>query len=489
MPAPEQPFTVLIVDDDPGVTRLVERALRREGYDTATAGSGKEATAWLLQHRADLLLLDLHLPDTDGREFIQSMAEAGNTVPFIIITGQGDERVAVDLMKRGALDYLGKDVNFIEFVPTVVRRGMEQLERGRQLEEAEKNKRASEARYRHLVEALPTAVYTCDAEGCITLFNKAAVALWGREPVIGENCWDGSHLIFDPAGAPVPYAQSPMARGIHDGRAIRDVEVIIERPDGARIHALAFSDPSRDTSGDVVGAVNMFVDITERKELEREVLEISAHEQRRFGQDLHDDLGQWLAGTAYLATALANTLARESPAHVAAAQRIAETLRQTQEHARIMAHGLVPALAGSAGLADALRALASNVESLFRIRCSYEGPETVSVRDEVAALHLYHIAQEACSNAVRHGRAKEVCIVLRTDEGQVTMLIRDDGSGLLQPLPQTPGLGLRTMRYRAGIVGARLEIRPGASGGTEVTCTWKETLGANGGISKVCKRE
>jgi len=88
-------------------------------------------------HHADLLLLDLKLPDIEGPALIGSMTSMDRSVPFIIITGQGDERVAVDMMKRGALDYLVKDVNFIEFVPTVVRRALSQLEKEHRLAAAE----------------------------------------------------------------------------------------------------------------------------------------------------------------------------------------------------------------------------------------------------------------------------------------------------------------------------------------------------------------
>jgi two-component system CheB/CheR fusion protein len=217
-------------------------------------------------------------------------------------------------------------------------------------------------------------------------------------------------------------------------------------------------------------------DITERKRLEHDVLEISAHEQQRIGQDLHDDLCQWLAGTEFLANALAKDLARQSPADEARALKIVGAMRQANARARMLAHGLAPAMIESAGLAGALRELAANAGEMFGVCCHYNGPETVPVRDAVAALHLYRIAQEAISNAVRHGGAREIHILLQLDENSVTMLIRDDGSGIPQPQPQTSGMGLRTMRYRAGMIGATLEIRPGASGGTEIACTFPREL-------------
>jgi signal transduction histidine kinase len=128
-----QPASILIVDDDQGLLRLVDKALRREGFATTTAISGHEALEWLTRNTADLMLLDLKLHDIEGKELVSHLVSVGRSVPFIIITGQGDERVAVEMMKRGALDYLVKDVHFIEFVPTVVRRALEQLEKDRLL--------------------------------------------------------------------------------------------------------------------------------------------------------------------------------------------------------------------------------------------------------------------------------------------------------------------------------------------------------------------
>jgi signal transduction histidine kinase len=135
---PSKPAPILIVDDDAGLLHLIQKALKREGFATATAASGQEAIAWLRQNPADLILLDLKLPDIEGKDLIHQLASLGKPVPFIVITGQGDERVAVDMMKRGALDYLIKDVQFIEFVPTVVKRALAQVDRDKRLATAEK---------------------------------------------------------------------------------------------------------------------------------------------------------------------------------------------------------------------------------------------------------------------------------------------------------------------------------------------------------------
>src|SRR5262249_8568408 len=111
------PSMLLVVDDDRGLSRLMEKALQREGFRTTAAGSFQEAVDWLQEHEPDLMLLDLKLEDISGQALIDYLTSNGRSVPFITVTGQGDERVAVAMMKQGALDYLVKDVDFLQFVP------------------------------------------------------------------------------------------------------------------------------------------------------------------------------------------------------------------------------------------------------------------------------------------------------------------------------------------------------------------------------------
>ncbi|MGH7970369.1 MAG: response regulator, partial [Limisphaerales bacterium] len=135
-PAAAQP-SILVVDDDRGLTHLIKKSLDREGFRVLTADSGAAALAWLEQNGPDLMLLDLKLQDIDGVDLVSRLEERGRCPPFIIITGQGDERVAVEMMKRGARDYLIKDMGFLQFVPAVVKRALEQLANERRLAEAE----------------------------------------------------------------------------------------------------------------------------------------------------------------------------------------------------------------------------------------------------------------------------------------------------------------------------------------------------------------
>jgi PAS domain S-box-containing protein len=134
--------------------------------------------------------------------------------------------------------------------------------------QAEAALRESERRFRQLVHTLPAAVYACDAAGRITLFNEAAVALWGREPELGKDQWGGSWKLFNPDGTALPPEESPLAETMRTGRPVRGREIVIERPDGTRSRVLPHPVATCDSAGRLTGGVNMLVDLTERLQAE-----------------------------------------------------------------------------------------------------------------------------------------------------------------------------------------------------------------------------
>src|SRR5262245_26236198 len=130
--------------------------------------------------------------------------------------------------------------------------------------------RERERRFRQLLDALPAAVYTTDASGRITYYNEAALALWGQRPLLGSSEWCGSWKLFWPDGTPLPHDQCPMAIALNEDRAVRGMEAAAERPDGTRVPFITFPTPIHDEGGHLIGAVNMLVDISDRKRAEEQ---------------------------------------------------------------------------------------------------------------------------------------------------------------------------------------------------------------------------
>jgi PAS domain S-box-containing protein len=231
--------------------------------------------------------------------------------------------------------------------------------------------------------------------------------------------------------------------------------------------------PIKGPDGSVNGLVLSMFDVTNRKRLEMEILEISRREQRRIGQDLHDVLGQNLTGLSFLAKVLERKLAERCVPEMTEAGKIAKLSNQAVNQARALARGLCPVDLKADGLMTALQDFSFNLENLFGITCYFVCKTPILIHDNVKATHLYHIVQEAVNNALKHGKATLVTIDLSAIDDRITLTVEDNGTGLPMNLEKNKGMGLHIMDYRARMIGASFDVRPGASQGTIVTCAFR----------------
>lgn len=211
--------------------------------------------------------------------------------------------------------------------------------------------------------------------------------------------------------------------------------------------------------------------LIERKQLEREVAETAEREQHRIGRDIHDGLGQELTGLRYLAETHAESLLKQSSPDAKIVQRIAEGFGTVQKQLRAVIRDLVPVEVDTDGLVFALRSLAERTAETHHIACTFECDKPIPIENNLLATHLYRIVQEAVNNAVRHAEADQITIRLKEEGDELKLQVVDDGVGMDIGPHQNKGYGLRTMAFRAGLAGARLDVRPGQQGGTIVDCT------------------
>jgi len=217
--------------------------------------------------------------------------------------------------------------------------------------------------------------------------------------------------------------------------------------------------------------------ITERKRLEQEILEVSSRERQTIGRDLHDGLGQELTGVALMLRGLATRIQRQSPEAVDYVNEIVGLVNQSIESARSLARGLLPVCTDSGGLAFALRTLAARSRDLYGLEVNFRAEVWPQLTlTEANASHLYRIAQEALTNAARHGQASTVEILLLVAKNTFLLRITDDGAGIASDDQPVTGMGLKIMRYRAGMIGAKFEIGPNVPRGTVIRVTGEQPL-------------
>jgi PAS domain S-box-containing protein len=318
------------------------------------------------------------------------------------------------------------------------------------------------------IEVMNEGVVLSDTAGHIHMTNPAFDRMFRRRP--GDLI--GRHLDQIPCDPPLDRRIAEFADdvGARSGAPLVS-ELTVHGNDGVATLFVEATITSLELGGERYW-LTMLQDATARRQLEREVLEVSNREQQRIGNDLHDGLGQELTGIALLLRGLENRAEREAPSLSAAIEEVALLVNDAIFTTRALARGLSPVTFDRGGLAFALEELARRLSAMFHIDVRCEADHALERRlTSTNALHLYRIAQEAVTNAAQHGHADHVRVSLCHDGDRGLLRIEDNGTGFSPALHQSKGLGLRIMHYRAQMMTGSLRIEPVRPHGT-IVCCW-----------------
>jgi PAS domain S-box-containing protein len=320
-----------------------------------------------------------------------------------------------------------------------------------------------------MFELLHEGVVVIDANNMIRMANPAFERMFGfAAGTAVETSIDD--LIAQAPGQRRDRLDQQLLGTTAERPGLTPVEFKCRRRDGSTFDAACVATPTH-VDGET-HRLAVITDVTERRGLEREILEIAGREQLRIGSDLHDGLGQDLTGVALMLRSVVAQLRKENSTARVDVEDIISLVNGAIESTRAMARGLAPVGADRGGLIAGLQSMAVRGMERYGVRAHFSTSlkEPLTLED-AAATHLYRIAQEAFTNAIRHGRVTQVTIELATAEGTLSLSVQDNGRGFDERNASNNGMGMKLMRYRAQMLGGDVTIANNKGGGVIVRCT------------------
>lgn len=478
----------LVVEDEPGDLEYEREMLLALGFEEAgilTAGSLEQGLTCVREHCPQVVLLDLRLPDAVGLACVDAMVKELDGVPLIVLTGVGDEELALACIVAGAQDYLNKSELKLDSLQRAlgyaVARSHERRERLRA--------NALQRRLAAIVEASSDAIVGTDMDGRITSWNQGALDTFGysAEEALGMSVAE----LIRPVDGHEGDAQALHVAGLLHGERMIASETTCLRRSGERVHLSVAASRLTNEHGEPVGLAAILRDITSQRErdqalqesnqalrqrdqqlraLVRRLNQTREQERTRISREVHDELGALLTALKMDLRWVSRKLALPVPHDLAAvdarlkgADALVDTTIQAVQR---LALELRPGALDSLGLAPAVRDEVRRFSARYGIVTDVYVDADAQPEPEVAT-ELFRILQELLTNVARHAKAAHVELELRHRDGLWTLSVSDDGVGIEEhAIARETSLGLQGMRERANALGGELALEPQAPRGT-----------------------
>jgi PAS domain S-box-containing protein len=469
---------ILVVDDEKNIRKLLSFILEKDKHMVFTAANFAEAVHILKQSNFDVIISDILMPGLSGLDLLRKIQILAPETPVIMMTGYPTLESATEAVREKAVDYITKPLTAREIQTAVARAlhikeindekkrlELENREYRQQLEKLIVEQTGELKKLASAVTQSPVSIVITNAQGDIEYINPKFTQVTGytAREVLGKN-----PRVLKSGYSPSGFYKD-LWKKIANGETWQG-EFHNKKKDGTFFWESAVISPLKNENGSVTHFLAVKEDITEKKELERQMVDIIEEGQRKLGRDLHDGLGQELTGIAFMAKSLARKVNENVPGELKNFEMLVDLVNTSITQVKNISKGLYPASLEQDGLQTAINSMAENVNQMYPIHCKFNFKNVKRLADPAAEIHLFRIAQEALNNALKHARAKNITINLFQTKYILKLQIIDDGIGIDLTRKNNNGLGFSTMKNRARLINATLEIGQNDQGGTVVEC-------------------
>ncbi len=467
-----EPLKVVIIDDEEAHFHLMKRAIEK-AFPLASVYYFEEADACLEsldEITPDVIITDYLMPGINGIKFLEALNQGKKDIPVIMITGQGNENIAVQAMKLGAWDYLVKTTDFFTLIPSVIQKVVHK----RKLKDS---LRKSERRFRDLAESTSDWIWEVDLEARYVYSNPVVESLLGYRPdqMLGKYFYD-----FFSEKERDALALSCLETMVK-GKPISSLDARCVHKDGHEIILEISGVPFSDNAGNLLGYRGINRDITTRmrceehiRNLSQQLIKAQESERQRLSRDLHDNLAQDLST---LKISLDTLFDDQPDTPSEKRQRVSEVSKMIQRaimDIRDLAYDLRPASLDQLGLVETVLHYCQDFSEPNALKVDFFSIGLDNIRlDSDTEITLYRLIQEGLNNIRKHADASHVTVRLSASFPHIILRIEDNGKGFdlekrSDAAFQEKRMGLRTMAERAALLNGKLKIESRSGQGTKI---------------------